>query len=773
MAPVNTGGGEYVKIRPGGETIYVSRGRTVFACQPDGRVNAEHAIEGLYIYDTRILSRYCWSMNGKQPEFSCASKIEQFSWMGYYVQAPENCKETPAQECDPLQQTLEFRLTRTVGEGMHEDVLLINHTQIAATVKLELKFDHPFIARKEAEGGRKQHGKMVSRWTEPEPNVWERMTQYHAQHHYDHQGNVGTAEMRRGVKLRIENATSPPARRNKRIAFDASLAPHGEWHACLSWIGYVEGQQLPLTTACTQANSSDWEQGRVQFLNSAAAVSVAQSGGLACAVARLLHRSRLDLADLRLYDQDTPAGIAIAAGVPTYMEIFGRDMEVSSWQATMLNHQLLRGTLNVLGDHQATEKNDWRDAQPGRIPHEIHTDPLSVLNFRPKSLYFGSVSGCFLFPVCVAELWRWTGDLDAVRKFVDVAMRAIQWSDTYSLDSTNFYRYKTRSEQGEKNQGWKDSNDAIVYPDGSQVEAPIGTCEMQAFVYLGKLRFSEVMWRLGHMDAARRLYRQAQDLKARFSEKFWMDQEGFLAMGIGPQGELIRSIAGDPGHCLLTGIVDDQQAQRIAIRMLRDDMFSGWGIRTLSADHPAYNPFSYHRGSVWPVTNANFVMGFASHGLYAEMQQLAKAMFEAAALFEHDRLPEVFAGHQRTAQTPFPGLYTRADWPQAWSASAPFSMMQALLGICPYAPAELLLLDPHLPEWLPEITVERLQVGKAAVSLKFSRTSEGNTDYEIVDQKGPLHVVHQPRPWSHLSGWAQQIRDVTESLAPHGHSTAR
>jgi glycogen debranching enzyme len=318
-----------------------------------------------------------------------------------------------------------------------------------------------------------------------------------------------------------------------------------------------------------------------------------------------------------------------------------------------------------------------------------------------------------------------------------------------------------------KNQGWKDSGDAIVYPDGSQVEAPIGTCEMQAFMYVGKLHFSEIMLRLGNVEAARRLFHEAEDLKSRFNEKFWMEDEGYFAMGIDSKGELIRSVASDPGHCLLAGIVDQDRVKRVAARMMREDLFSGWGIRTLSSEHPAFNPFSYHRGSVWPVTNASFVLAFSRYGLHGEMHQLAKAFFEAAQLFEYNRLPEVFCGHQRTADKPFPGLYTKANWPQAWTASAPFTILQAMLGIYPYAPDNLLFVDPHLPEWFPEITVERLRVGKAAVSLKFSRSSDGSTDYKVVDLQGTLHIVRQPSPWSVTSGWAERLKDVAVSVMHH------
>jgi glycogen debranching enzyme len=760
-------GNKLIRIRPRANTVQVSRGRTVLVSDEKGEVNPDRAIEGLYIYRTRVLGRYNWLMNGKKPQFSCGSNIEQSSWMGYYIETPENCKETPTEMCNPLEETLELRLTRAVGEGMHEDVRLTNHTQIATDVRLELQFEPQFISQKEVNGGRKQNGQLDLKWSQPSAEVWELMADYRVEHQYSHQGNEGVAKMNRGIKLRIDNATTAPDYSENKITFQAHLPPHGEWHACVSWLAYIEGKLLPLSTQCSSVDSSDWDRRRSQFFNSTTSMSVPHGDDLTYTVNRVLQRSRLDLGDLRLYDLDTPNGITVAAGIPTYMELFGRDTQAAAWQAAMLNPELIRGTINVLNKLPAVETNDWRDAEPGRIPHELHTDPVSVLNFRPQGLDFGSATSSFLFPISVSELWHWTGDLDSVKGYVDTAMGAIKWADTYSLDSTGFYRYKTHSEQGVKNQGWKDSGDAIVYPDGSQVEAPIGTCEMQAFMYVGKLHFSEIMLRLGNVEAARRLFHEAEDLKSRFNEKFWMEDEGYFAMGIDSKGELIRSVASDPGHCLLAGIVDQDRVKRVAARMMREDLFSGWGIRTLSSEHPAFNPFSYHRGSVWPVTNASFVLAFSRYGLHGEMHQLAKAFFEAAQLFEYNRLPEVFCGHQRTADKPFPGLYTKANWPQAWTASAPFTILQAMLGIYPYAPDNLLFVDPHLPEWFPEITVERLRVGKAAVSLKFSRSSDGSTDYKVVDLQGTLHIVRQPSPWSVTSGWAERLKDVAVSVMHH------
>ena len=766
MTVQDAGGSNLVMIRPRPNTIQVSRGRTAFTSELNGEVHPDRPIEGLYVYDTRVLSRYCWRMNGKTPSFSCGSNLQQSRWMGYFIETPANCKDTPAGKCSPLEETLELRVTRSVGEGMHEDVHLTNHTQIATKVRLELEFEIDFAAQEEAEKGRKQHGRFKFDRRKPSRGVWEQAVDYRVQHRYSHQGDEGVASMHRGITLRIEHASSRPKISKNGISFEIRLKPHEDWHACISWLASIEGRLLPLATQCLRYDSSDWDERRARFFASAASIEVPHGDDLSYLADRVMFRARTDMADLRLYDLDSPGGIAIAAGVPTYMEIFGRDMQAAGWQAIMMSPQILRGALNVLKDLPSTTTDDWRDAQPGRIPHELHTDPLSVLNFRPKSLYFGSVTASLLLPISVSELWHWTGDMNSVRYYIDAAMGALRWADTYCLDSTKFYRYKTRSEQGIKNQGWKDSGDAIVYPDGSQVKDPIGTCEMQGFAYAAKLQFSELLWHLGRADDARRLYREAEDLKKRFDDKFWMEKEGYLGMGIDNKGKLIRSIASGPGHCLLAGIVEEKHAGRVAARMMRKDLFSGWGVRTLSAEHPAYNPFSYHRGTVWPVTNAGFVLAFARYGLHDEMHRLAKAFFEAAGLFENQRLPEVFCGHARTQENPFPGIYTQADWPQAWSASAPFTVMQALLGIYPYAPADVLFLDPHLPEWLQDVTVRQLKVGKAEVTLRFKREPSGETNYQIADLRGPLHIIHQPSPWSLTSGWAERVRDAVDSLLP-------
>jgi len=205
--------------------------------------------------------------------------------------------------------------------------------------------------------------------------------------------------------------------------------------------------------------------------------------------------------------------------------------------------------------------------------------------------------------------------------------------------------------------------------------------------------------------------------------------------------------------------------ERTAARLFEDDLWSGWGVRTLSSKNPAFNPYIYHRGSVWPVENGSFALGFLRYGLHGRLETAGRAMFEAARLFEHYRLPEVFSGHPRDAAHPFPAIYPQANSPQAWSASAVLCVVQAMLGIYPYAPLKMLLVDPHLPEWLPELTIRGLRVGSASVDLRFFR-KDGKSDWEILDQKGTLHILRQPSPWSLTATFAERLRDALSSLLP-------
>ena len=761
-----------IELQPRSDSEYTSHSRTVLITGPEGWVTG-HSDQGLWIYQSRALSRLLWMVNGKQPQLSAFSLVNQNSSLGYYITAPKNWKQTPTKERDAAQQSIELRIARTIGDVVHEEVSVTNFTQISTVVDLALEVASDFASPSDTSKGEKTPGRIKQKWIRRGSAEYELSFDYRAEHRFSHQGDRGVAHIHRGIRLELKTDLQVQYRKGK-LSLKVKLGPQESRKLVLDWIGVIEGVELGEkgTGYRGQATGSK-EQRRAPLFAIPREPSVTQftspgSPTFPALVLTTLERSKRDLAALRLFDldsRDDEGGTWIpAAGLPTYVGLFGRDCLASTWQASILSTAMMRGSLLALPKTQGTKIDDWRDEQPGRFVHELHTDPRSVLNYTPHGRYYGGVTGSIYYPVVASAVWHWTGNKDLVRKYIKPALAGLAWADKYLRDGGGFYRYCTRSNQGEKNQGWKDSDDAIVHADGSQVKDPLGTCEMQAFVYASKMHLAEVLWWLDDPKTALQLYREAEELKKRFSDFFWMEDAGYIGMAIDSKKRLSRSIASDPGHCLASGIVEDAAAARVADRLMQPDMFSGWGVRTLSADHPAFNPFSYHRGSVWPVENAVFVLAFARYGLHDQMQKLARAMFETAGIFKHRRLPEVFAGHQRDEEHPFPGMYPKANWPQAWSASAPFTVMQALLGIFPYAPLNTLFLDPWLPEWLPEFCVENMSVGAARVSLSFTRDKDGRTHYKVTELKGKLHVIRQPSPWSLTSGFGERVKDAVTSL---------
>ncbi len=267
---------------------------------------------------------------------------------------------------------------------------------------------------------------------------------------------------------------------------------------------------------------------------------------------------------------------------------------------------------------------------------------------------------------------------------------------------------------------------------------------------------------LGDERRAADLVADAERLKRRFNEKFWMPEERYFALALDPAKNLVRTIAADPGQCLAYGIIDEDKAEAVATRLMMPDLFSGWGMRTLSDRHPAFNPFAYHLGSVWPATNALVGFGLKRYGFNEQLQRLAKAMFDATELFDFDRLPEVFGGQTRDPRHPHPGIYPDANSPQAWSAGAVILLVHSMLGLIPVAPRQTLIIDPDLPDWLPELTWSSIRVGNARVSLRFWRDTAGSTQHEVVDQQGELRIH---RPLACATGVDRFVRSVREVVS--------
>ncbi|MEW5849093.1 MAG: glycogen debranching N-terminal domain-containing protein [Myxococcota bacterium] len=765
-----------IRLQPRPDTLHISQGRCVMATGMDGFIldGVEH---GLFVHQTRLLSRYRYLINGDVPRVSAVSTVEQHSMLGYYITLPPGLPPGPpdigsGQVAPDTRDTLELRISRVVGGGVHEDVDLTNYSQRATTFHLNLEFDADFADQLETRDRRLQYGRITEQWQRVAARSWELTLRYHAEHHFSHPGESGVEELDRGLTICIHDADSPPQRFNHLVTFLVHLPPRGRWHTCVELKPRLGDRMMQPTYGCRAFGELEAEQDRRRqvFLVDATRFSSPDAATLTPVVLQALERAKHDLAALRLYDLDHhERAWTVAAGLPMYVALFGRDTLTASWQAATVSPDLLRGTLLELARWQGRQFNDWRDEQPGRMLHEAHSGPLAMLNIVPRRRYYGSLTTSTFYPVALSELWHWTGDRALVAPLLEPALRSLRWLDDHGdLDGDGFYEYQTRSPLGVLHQGWKDSEDALVHEDGRPVRTPVATCEEQGFAYVAKLHLSELLWWFGEKTLARRFFHDATELKKRFNDRFWLDDLHSFAMGLDHHKEPIRSLGSNAGHCLATGIVDDALVPDVARRLFAEDLFSGWGIRTLSSEHPAYNPYSYHRGSIWPVEQGTFAMGLMRYGLHPQMQLLCRVQFESTTLFPHLRLPELYSGHPRCREHPFPALYPQANSPQAWSASSLFCLLQSLLGIYPYAPLRMLLVDPHLPEWLPEITVEGLRVGEGVATIRFHRDASGHTDYEVVDLQGPLHVLRQPSLWSLTAGPGERVSAALMSLLP-GH----
>jgi glycogen debranching enzyme len=450
------------------------------------------------------------------------------------------------------------------------------------------------------------------------------------------------------------------------------------------------------------------------------------------------------IADLRLLQNDgpRPGEHYIAAGVPWFATLFGRDSLISAIQSLPFMPGIAVQTLRVLADWQATDDDPERDMEPGKILHELRTGELARTGELPHRPYYGSIDATPLWLILLEETHRWTGDLELVRSLWPNALAALAWIDTYGdLDGDGFVEYQRRAPKGLLNQGWKDSGDAIRHRDGTPAVTPIALVEVQGYVYDAKVRTASLAHRLGDSALAERLELEAATLRDRFDSAFWMDDVGYYAMGLDAEKHQIGGIGSNAGHCLWSGIVPPERAGQVVDRLLDPSLDSGWGIRTYASGQPGFNPVGYHTGSVWPHDNAIIAAGMKRVGRHEAADRVASRIFEAARHSPDFRLPELFCGFERGgSEAPVP--YPVACSPQAWAAATPLFLLKTMLGMRAEAADDRLELErPHLPAWLAKVTVHDLQVGTRTVDLLFHRWRGTTTSAEVLRRSGPLELV--------------------------------
>lgn len=712
-----------IEIKVGPPVVTISQGRTFMVSDLAGSIDPQ-TFQGVYMNDTRFISFYSLYINGNRLDLINSSQLT-FDASRFHLTNPQINLEDGILEA----QTLQLVVNRLVRGGIHEDLDIANFTGRSVSFLLELALHSDFADIFEVRTMRiVRRGKILTNWDKQGKQL---VTSY------------DNKDFHRAIAYLIQDDV-PVSYSNGRICFEVSLAPNQRWHTCCEMV--LEQNHLSTRPAnnrcCRRAGSniqirgsaygSEFGRRQAQWQSRCTGIMTTNNNFY-----RMYQQAVDDMRALRIYDMDISDDIWVpAAGVPWFVTLFGRDSLTVSYQSMLVSSGFARGALQRLAEYQATERDDWRDAQPGKILHEIRFGELAHLHHVPFTPYYGTADATILYLIVLSETYRWTGDRDLLKTYRKTAENCLAWIDQYGdLDGDGFQEYKTFSQPGYENLGWKDAQDAVVYADGSQVKQPKALCELQGYVYDAKTRMAEIFRALDDEPRASELERQAENLKQRFNQTFWMEEEGCYAFGLDPEKKQITSVASNAGQCLWSGIADPDKAARTARRLLQDDMWSGWGIRTLSEQNPAYNPLSYQRGSVWPQDNGIIVEGLKRYGLVNEAQTVIRGIFDAIERFEAFRPPEVFAGTKRRATLDFPVLYpSGANIPQGWATGTIFHMLRTILGLRADAPHGRLYVHPTLPEWLPTIEIQRLRVGASTLNLLFWR-EHGRSCWRVLDQQ--------------------------------------
>jgi glycogen debranching enzyme len=650
--------------------------------------------EGLYHRDTRILSQFQLLFEEARP-LILSSMIQDDN--AVFSADLSNPDLLIGGQVALRREQVHLHRAKFVWNGACcERILVRNYSDQALEVRLSLRFAADFADLFEVRGERRAARGAASAALVSDHGV---MLAYR-----------GLDGVERATRLTFQPA--PSALSTSRASYDLSLKPR-------------ETRRIFLRYG-VPGNDAEWSgrefyrqmRGARHALreSSARAASVDSSNSVFNEIVR---RS---VSDLYMLVTDTPQGPYPYAGTPWFSTPFGRDGIITALMTLWLDPSIAKGVLHFLAVNQATAVEPERDAEPGKILHELRHGEMANLGEVPFGRYYGSVDATPLFVLLLGEYFVRTGDLDTVRALWPNAEAALRWIDVYGdRDGDGFLEYHRRTKEGLANQGWKDSHDAVFHADGSMAEGPIALCEVQAYVYGAKRHGALLAGALGHHALAASLQAQAMSLRRQFEEKFWCENLGVYALALDGAKEPCRVVSSNSGQVLLTGIASPERAQRVTETLLTPSVFSGWGIRTIAVSEARYNPMSYHNGSVWPHDNALIATGMARYGHKKAACRVFAALFDAASYMDLRRLPELFCGFVRRHRNA-PTQYPVACAPQAWASATTLSLLQATLGIELFdGSREVAFVRPMLPEFIDHLHLRNLRLRAGSVDVMLHR----------------------------------------------------
>lgn len=714
-------------VSPGPATVTINHAQTFLVSALDGAITArDGGASGVYTDDTRFISHHELRLNGRRLRAIATSRLSFRHARWVYTADVDSQPDPP---------TVSVTLDRVISaRRLHEDLTVRAYgtTPVSCLLSLFMQSDFADIFEVRTERWQRRSD-VTTTWTHPD-----RLETRYLREDF----------VRRWL-LRVSGGV-PAAYANGELRFPVDLEPGSEWRVCLQHDLLTTRNARPAISRCpVQTGLTDRAERLTRHWHHT--VSRAHPADLRMQLA--YQQAVADYAALRLYDHDFSPDVWVpAAGVPWFVAPFGRDSILASIQAMPLHPLFAIGTLQKLASWQSDVDDPVRDAEPGKIPHEMRVGELAHFHEIPHTPYYGTADATPLYLLLLADTYRWLGDARVLRRFRSTAMRCLEWIDRHGdLDGDGLQEYRPRTPGGYRNHCWRDAEDGVLDEDGNNPPHPIGTCEMQAYVYAAKRSVADLFEAWGDAQLAGTLRASAELLQRRFIERYWLEDEGTVAFALDGNKRQVRTATSNPGHCLWLGILDSERGQRTASRLMRPDLFGGWGLRTLSTEHPRYDPHSYQRGSVWPHDTMLAAAGMRRYGRVEDCWRLIDGLLDAVASFERIQMPELFAGLTRRApDVPIP--FEKANVPQAWSAGVVFHAIRTLLGLEPDVPNGRIYLDPALPPWCPELELDNVRIGNDRLTIHAMRTSRGDADLEVSTLHRSLEVVRGPAPWLTVAG---------------------